>query len=64
MRLVPLGSHRRRAAVEHAVPCAPVRTNIQMSALSVVMVSTLTERDAEVTLRAVDLSAVELSAVD
>ena len=41
-----------------------MRTDIQMSALSVVMVSTLTERDAEVTLRAVDLSAVELSAVD
>ena len=32
--------------------------------MSVVMVSTLTERDAEVTLRALELSAVELGAVD
>ena len=57
MRQGPLGSHRRRA-IQHAIPWAPVRTDTQMSALSVLMVSTLTERDAEVTLRAVDLSAV------
>ena len=51
MRQVPLGSRRCGAALQHAVPCTPLRTDVQMSALSVVMVSTLTERDTEVTLR-------------